>query len=168
MVSFGPNTQSLNYTHMSEFQDLKGALCIQPTKNTVWDYIYNHPQLTKAKKLIIKANLVTTMNNEQYNTTVFLANDSALAYLTDDLIKKMDIGTARNIILASSIHGKIDRRVLKSSYTLILPSKIPYLYIYANNTNNNTTLINGYPVKEFDIRLQNGMIHLTSNLVSGY
>lgn len=167
MVSFGPNTQSLNYTHMSYLEDTRGELCIQPSMNSVWDYIYNNPDLTKVRKLIIKANMVDNMNDDMYNTTLFLADDKALAYLTDEAIQEMDIGMARNIILACSVQGKIDESVLTSSFSVIIPSKLSYLYVAISNTNKNT-LINGFPITKFNIPLKNGMIHLTSNLISGY
>ena len=51
MVSYGPDVQSLNYTHMYSFTDYRDTVGRQPcaTNGTVFHYIVNHGEMKKFK-----------------------------------------------------------------------------------------------------------------------
>src|SRR3990167_6465037 len=115
MVSYGPDIQSLNFTHMSSFVDYRCAekgkngrkpeLCVK--ENTIYDYIRNSPDFTLFKKIVERAGMMGQLNESQADFTILIPTDSYLRNIPKEYFEKMDDGLARQILASSSINRKI-------------------------------------------------------------
>jgi len=156
MVSLIPSTQSLLYNHMSFFTDLRSfsdpVFC--QTKNSVYDYLCENKRFLKFKKMIEKADAVPFYNESKL--TLFIIEDCFLENLN---IEKEDINSCRKILNSLTLKTVLTKEYLKSSPLSFFSNKMGDR-ILVENSNNETFLNNSNVIKEFDINLQNGVIHV--------
>lgn len=168
MTAMVPCSTSYDNTHMYSFVDYRPhdnpTICLN--KNTVFEYIYNHPKLTKFAKILKKANQVAQYSRPELNITLFIPTDE---YLSEPLeyYESIDPGTALNILAVSSLNNQIDGNLIRSSPVCNYITRDPYSYntLYVTNISGVTKLNNCIKVIEFDVKLSNGIIHLTDGLV---
>ena len=164
MVSYGPDVQSLNYTHMYSFTDYRDTVGRQPcaTNGTVFHYIVNHGEMKKFKSIVEMAMMEGYLNDSQFNSTIFIPLDR---YISDNYIKQLDIGLAREIVKASILDRKINSDLLNSTPVTYYYTKNPlmrmyYTYLYGKSVINNCST-----VLKYDINLSNGLIHIINGLI---
>ena len=170
MTYCGPYSQSYNFTHMFDMPDLRGPLpkiIAQP--NTLLSTIDNHPDFTKYKYMVDRANLRDTLNSKQSDFTLFIPSDKALSMkVDDDYFVNMDILTARSIVRTSMLNKRISSEILEDS-----PNAYYYTMDKANRlcvTNiSRQTYINGdIKVIYKDIVTNNGIIQVVDGLIIPY
>lgn len=170
MTSIGPYSKSYDNTHMWDFSDLRSSkitpeLCIN--KNTAYDYISRHPEMKKFNALIINAGRVGEMSQHEFNSTIFVPLDKYLQHPLS-VYKKLDRGTARNILAVSTLNDKIDSKLIRSSPVSSFMTKDPYNsnYIYVTNISGVTEINKCTKIIEYDVKLDNSIIHITDNLIT--
>jgi hypothetical protein len=165
MVSFAPNTQSYLYNHMSFFTDYetdKNPLCCL-NKNTIYDWLSCNVNMKKFKKLVDKANMRGTLNDEQANVTLFAVPDRFLN-LTNNYIDSIDEGSAREIIFSLLILRQLGRDLITSSPVSYFYTKNPAMRMYITNINGITTVNECSKIIQFDNWCDNGIIHVLDNI----
>ena len=167
MTYCAPNSHSYNFTHMFDMPDLRGPLpkiIAQP--NTLLSIIDNHPDFTKFKFMVNRANLRDTLNSTQSEFTLFIPSDKALSMkINDDYFINMDILTARSIVRTSMLNRRISSEVIEDS-----PNAYYYTIDKANrlciSNISGQTYINGdIKVIYKDIMANNGIIQVIDGLI---
>lgn len=131
-----------------------------PENSVMWYIEKFHP---KYAMIVKKAKLDWQMADPQFRGTVFLPLEKSL---NDDNILNMDINTARKIVKYHFMVGIFPKDVLYTSKYQQLQSTIKGHYIWAYITDKNVLVLNNTtPVIFFDIKLNNGIIHIIPNLL---
>lgn len=166
MTTTGPYSQSLNRTHMFSFVDYRGKSEIIdcPADNTLMSHINTHPQLTKFKKVVNRARMGAQLSQKEANFTLFAPLDQHLKQ-PDHYFDNMDDGTARQIVAASLMDRQIDGNLLKSSPVSYYHTKNSQMRMYVTNICDQTELNQCARVVKFDVPTNNGVIHLTDNII---
>lgn len=168
MVSYGPDSQPADMTHMYLFTDYrnpkdKHKICTN--KGSIFDFIYNAKNFTKFRKIVDKAMMVGQLNSLQADMTVFIPSDNYLQHVPNDFIEYMDDGMARQILAASTLNRRIDKELLTSSPVAYYITRNPSMKMYMTNINDKTVINGNVNVVHFDVPCANGLIHLVDNLI---
>jgi hypothetical protein len=120
--------------------------------------------------LVEKAGLDGIFNsNTEFDTyTLFVPSDTYLVKRFDvNSIKNMDMYTAREIVLYSSLNRQIYMPFLRSSPAMYINTRIPGSRILVENIKSDgvTTLDGCVKIIEGDIVATNGVIHVVNNLL---
>jgi hypothetical protein len=168
MTSSGPNSQSYNFTHMFQFNDINGNLPkLHYTKGSIMYLIDTHPEFTKFCYLIKLAEMDIILDNIQSNFTLFVPADSELKYKIDpEVFLNMDKGTARTILKSSILDGRIPSELLTDSPSAYFNTNCPPNRLFITNINGNTRINNSFNVIHFDILANNGIVHVVDNLIN--
>lgn len=163
-----PSSQGYNNIHMWDFSDLRSSrpaeLCTPA--DTVYDYISRHPHMKKFASIIARAGMIGALSEKQFDTTLLAPLDTYLPE-PQKFFDNMDRGQARRIIAVSTLNSKIDGQLLRSSPVSSFATKDPYNanYMYVTNISGVTRINQCATVIEYDIRLGNGILHITDNII---
>lgn len=168
MVSCGPNTDFLNFTHMFDETDLRGPLPIQkPCKNSLLDIIENTPDFSIFFYMIKLSKLQNLLTLLQANFTIFIPSDKELlSYIDKNYFINMDPNTAYNIVKSSILKYRLSSDILEDS-----PAAFFYTYddyssrLFITNISGNTYINNNIKVIKKDILATNGIIHVIDGLI---
>ena len=167
MATFQFDVQSRNFNHMSFFQDYNNEnpksnrLCVN--KNSISDYILKNCK--KFAILLEKAQSIGKYDSEQADYTIFIPTDKALQNVPFEYFTEMDVGTAHQILNASTMNRVIDKKILISSPIFYLDTLNKVARLFITNINNQCMLNKRVTIYQFNIKCANGMIHLTDNLL---
>jgi uncharacterized surface protein with fasciclin (FAS1) repeats len=128
------------------------------------NHIDKHPQLTKFKKVVERAGLGAQLAQKEANFTLFAPLDQHLkqpAHYFDH----MDDGLARQIVASSLMDRQIDGALLKSSPVSYYATKNSKMRMYVTNICDRTEINQCATVVKFDVPTDNGVIHLTDNII---
>ena len=162
MAYIGPNTMSLNYTHMSDIK-VSG----KPPKvytNTLLDFINNRNDTILFSLIVKRANYEKFLSNIQTNVTLFIPQDKYI-YNLRQFIDNMDILTARKIVQSSMINRKICCSLLKASPHIYLTTSLPANKLEVINLNGQTSLNGSIQVLDGGVEVDNGVIHFVTRLI---
>jgi uncharacterized surface protein with fasciclin (FAS1) repeats len=157
---------SFMYTHMYSFTDLRGpkpTMCIN--KGSIYDFINSNPSFSKFKTIVTRANMSAQLNEPQANFTIMIPPNEHLQHIPQDYFDKMDDGLARQILKASSINRIIDKNLITSSPVSYFYTQNKEMRIYITNIGNKTVINNCSNIIQYNISLNNGMIHIVDNLI---
>ena len=166
MVSIGPNSQSLNFTHMWNQRDLRGILPLkQYTENYLMYHIDKNPDFTKFNYMVKLAKLETMYDGYQSNFTIFIPSDALISKLGEDIFLNMDQNTAKKIVKSSTLKEKIPIELLEDCkatyvYTIDIPNRL-----FISNIRNETFINNNSKVVYANMMATNGIIHVVDNLL---
>src|SRR3990167_2850050 len=165
MVSCGPDVQNQSFTHMFTFVDYK---CNNEQsayeKGSLYDYL-TKPEFSKFREIVNRANMIGFLSGCQADCTLFVPNNSVLGSIPMSFFQKMDDGYARDIVNASIIGRKIDKRLLISSPVSYFHTRNLAMRMYVTNINNHTKINNCVDVVNYDIMLNNGILHVVNGLI---
>ncbi len=168
MVSYGPDIQNQNFTHMWSFVDYRSSvepqLCVN--SGSIYDYINRHPEMKKFKIVIDRAMMSGQLNDEQANFTILIPLDGFLKHIPDEYFQTMDNGLARQILNASTMNRRIEGDLLVSSPVAYYYTRNPAMRLYVTNINRKTRVNNCSNVVQFDIKCTNGLIHIVDNIIA--
>lgn len=168
MVSVGPDKQSYNYTHMWSFPDLRGpeekhVLATRP--DSMFNFLYKNPEFSKFTKIIQKALMAGQYDNYDANFTLFAPKDESLKSVPQEFFDNMDTGLAKQIVDASTLPRKIDKKALISSPVSYIVTRDSTYRMYVTNISGKTRINNLAEVVEYDNMLNGGIIHVVDNLI---
>jgi hypothetical protein len=168
MVSYGPDIQNMNFTHMTEFVDYRSKVAPQICINSgsIYDLIHKHPQMTKFKLIVHRANMIGRLNDEQAQCTVFIPLDDFLKHIPDSYFQTMDDGLARQIVDASTLKVPIDGNLLISSPVAYYYTRNDKMRMYITNISRKTEVNKCATVIKFNIPCSNGIVHIVNNIVA--
>ena len=131
MVYIGPNTQSLNYTHMFGTPELRGKTLpfekddkilinndtgFYAGKNTIIGQIYLHSDFSHFKYILEKSGLQEVYGDNHTNFTIFVPSDNAIKDKYDEnFFVSIDKFIARKIVRGLTLRRKIPSSVLNDS-----------------------------------------------------
>lgn len=168
MVSYGPDIQNCNFTHMYSFVDYKnptGVTTPCTIEGSIYDYISKRKDMCRIKSIIDKANMIGQLSDCEANFTLFIPTDNYLEHIPQEFFDNMDVGEAKQIIQSSMMWRSIDKKLISSSPVSYYITKNPQMRMYVTNIGGKTRINNCGMIKEFDIELNNGMIHITDMLI---
>jgi hypothetical protein len=166
--TFG-NDPMLDYKIANNIKDLNKLKTPKNKSDTqdVYSIIFNNEEFSLTKYLIQLAKLEYMFSDAQFNSTFFLCPDEKLEKCIDiNVLRNMDLLTARNLLLYNTLNGLINTDTLRSSTDLKLITRIPY-EVFTNmymTIFNGQILLNNKIVVEKEIEACNGLIHLTSEI----
>ena len=166
MVSIGPYSQSLNFTHMWNQRDLRGILPLKKyTENSLMYHIDKNPDFSKFKFMVKLAKLETMYDGCQSNFTIFIPSDTLIKDLGEDLFLNMDQNTAKKIVKSSTLNEKIPIELLEDCkatfiYTIDRPNRL-----FVSNIRDETFVNNNAKIVHSDIMATNGIIHVVDKLL---
>lgn len=168
MVSCGPDTQSYLYTHMWSFVDRRKGpeakkMCVDD--KSIFGFIYNNPMFSKFRLIIERAEMEGQLNSSQANCTIFVPPDANLKHIHESFFQKIDSGTAKQILNASTLNRKIDKSLITSSPVAYYTTKDPKFKMYVTNISGKTRINNCATVIGYNGDFSNGMIHLVDNII---
>ena len=167
MVSYAPNTQSYNFTHMYDFQDLRAKkqpeMCITP--GTLYDFIAKN-NFTKIKLIIDRAKMSGQMMDPQADCTLIIPTDDFLSDIPDEYFSRMDDGLARQLLDSCTLNRKIEGKLLRSSPVCYYFTRKPEMRMYVTNISSKTKVNNCVNVVSFDNMTSNGIIHVVDGLIT--
>jgi uncharacterized surface protein with fasciclin (FAS1) repeats len=170
MTSLGPYTQSLNFTHMFDMPDLRGARKSQVCPNSLLAIIDDEKNDFSLYSYLVKlAGLSTELMEPQANFTLFIPSDTFIRQKNlESVILKMDRSSARHLILSTMLNNKITTDLLMISkackfITRDPPNNLNVLYV------NNKITINGKAhIVKGDIEAVNGIIQVIDDVLFPY
>lgn len=167
MVSYTPNTQSYLFNHMSFFTDYRSdkapEMC--KNKNSIYYYISKNPKFSKFKKIVDHAQMMGFLDSDQANCTLFIPNNDSLKNIPEAYFDFMDDGLAKQIIAASTIPRKLAKDLLTSSPVCYYYTRNPEMRMYVTNINNQMKINECINVLQFDVWLENGIVHIVDNII---
>lgn len=166
MSAAGPYSQSLDYTHMYDFNDINGIYpLIQYQKNSITDFLNSNNNFCKFNQILKLSGMVKIFDDKQANFTLFITPDIFFTEKDDIFLSNMDRSTAINIIKSNSLKNKITTDLFKSTmsayyYTQNNPDR-RLISIISNDIiiDNYAKLIKG------DVSVSNGLIHIIDKLI---
>lgn len=167
MVSYGPDIQSLNYTHMYSFVDYRGCRCEpQITKGSIYDYVNSQPDMKLFKKVIDNSLLTGQLNDKEANFTIFIPTDDYLKkYYHPNYFDNLDGNEAKSLMDSCILNRRISSDIIKSSPVAYYSTRNLAMRMFVTNISGETILNNCAKVVKFDINLNNGVIHIIDNLL---
>jgi len=163
MSSIGPYTQSYDFRHMYSFVDSRPHTIQTFTNpNSISGFILRNPKTTKFAEIVKKAGLIEQLNDPQLKVTMFIPTDEYLSKLN---VNDIDIGLARQIIHLSTLNYVIGKNILAASPVSQYITK-SYKQLYITNIRGKTQINQCAIITEFDIKLDNGLVHLTNNILT--
>ncbi len=168
MVSNGPNSQSYNFTHMFDMQDIRGTFPITVANpNSLLDIIRTNPDFSKYNYILKLSRLENLFNNIQANFTVFIPSDKALNQQYDESVfVNMDQNTAIHLIKMSMLNDRINGEILRDCPSAYYMTKDEANRILISNYNYNTYIDNSIRIIKMDVLAINGIIHITDGILS--
>jgi uncharacterized surface protein with fasciclin (FAS1) repeats len=165
MVSIGPYSQATNYTHTFDIPDLRGPLPKRTFREgTLSCVIENHPDFSMFRHIVNTAQLENIYDDLQANMTVFVPSDQQLRAKGID-VTNLDIGSARNIVNASSLNRRITRDILEDSPASYFLTRNPNIRLFISNINDRTYINNNVNIIHKDMLCTNGIIHVIDSML---
>lgn len=161
MVSYAPDRQNQNFTHMYSFVDYRGTKEYIPSSGTVYDMIYKNSEFSKFRQLVDRANMKIMLDKSELDCTIIICKDKD--FNID--IEMLDIGSARQILNCCILNKKLNKFLLKSSPVAYYYTRNPEMRLYITNISDTTRINNCYTINEFDLSCNNGIIHVASGLI---
>jgi len=152
---------------MYDFADLRS--CEPPKfvpneKSLMW-YITNNSELSKFKRIIDRANLFPTLSNIQGNCTLFIPTNAYLENYNEDFFSRLDVGSARQIVNCTVIDRFIDKDIITALPVGYYTTRNKQNRMYVTNISGQTELNDRARIVQYNICLNNGMIHIIDNLL---
>jgi len=172
MVSYTPDTQPMNYTHMYSFEDLNGSLngsqdeyslCTNP--DSLFGMIYNNKNYSRFKTIIDRSCMAGQLDQKQADFTLFAPPDHYLMKYPESFFTKMDDGFARQILKASMLNRRIGDELIKSSPCAYYYTLNPEMRMYVTNIDKDTIINNRCKVISKAVCLDNGLFYAINNLI---
>lgn len=169
MTSSGPYSESLNYTHMFDFTDIRGQY---PTKTynsgSIMSFVNNNIDMTFFRYLIKLAGLDTFLDDPQANLTIFIPSDVILRSkgINETNILNIQRDLARTIVNSSIMTRQISRLLLQNSPASYFNTIDGVNRMFITNIDDNVCINDYIYVIGFDIECNNGIIHIVDTLIS--
>lgn len=166
MTSCGPNSQSLNFTHMFDIIDKRGKYPIKTScPNSLLDIIQKHPDFSKFYYMVKLAQLEHILNCNQADFTIFIPSDKALSMnVNDNIFINMEKCTAFNIVKSSMLNNRIPSEILEDSLTSYYYTTDNANRLSITNILGQTYINNNIRIIKKDILANNGIIHITDGM----
>lgn len=166
MVSIGPYSEAMNFTHMFDIPDLRGNLPKKVETPGSLSYLLTiNPDFSKFRYMLRLAKLDNIYNDCQADFTIFVPSDKAIQDIPDEIFTNMDSSTARTIIKSSTLNRKITSDILEDTRgTYIITQSTPNRLLITNN-NGNTYIDKTIKIIKKDIIATNGIIHVVDKLI---
>lgn len=168
MVTLGPDTQSTNYSHMYDFQDLSNPerpqICLN--KGSLYHFLVKHPDFTRFSEIIRRAKMDGQLNELEADFTLFIPSDNYLQHIPNEYFEKMDDGLARQILNSSTMRRKIDKYLITSSPVAYYSTLDPRMRMYVTNISGVTRINNCASIVKYGLNFSNGTIHVVDNLIA--
>ena len=168
MVSLGPYNESTDFKHMYNFVDINNNIPkkkIYP-QNSIMDMIDKIPDFSIFKNIVTIAKLDDKLSDIQANFTIFIPSDEQIkTKYSSAFIKNIDYGLARQILNISIMKGELDKDLLQSSPTCILPTMDRSNSIRINTVNNISLLQKDIKIIHFNHKCNNGIIHVIDKIL---
>ena len=162
MVSIGPYSESLNFTHQF---DLHPAKVSKPKpRNSLWGLLQINPEFSAFKEIVKKAKLDGKLDDPQTNLTLFVPSNSYLN-LPPGYLENMDTLTARKLVNFSCLNRKISLKLIKAQPVIKFITKLPTNKLYVTNLNCQTVLHGDTILLYGDIEVDNGLIHVIDKIM---
>ncbi len=166
MVSTGPYTEAMNFTHMFDIPDTRGPLPIRiETPGSLSYLVANHPDFSKFRYMLRLAKLDGLYNDCQANFTIFIPSDYELRNIPDSVFINMDNATARHIVLSSTLNRKITADILEDSKAMYFLTRDPPNRLLVTNNEDRTYINRDINIIHKDMIATNGVIHVIDALI---
>jgi uncharacterized surface protein with fasciclin (FAS1) repeats len=167
MVSSGPYTESLNFTHMFNKNDLHGPFpLIENIPGTLSYIISSNPDFSIFKYILRLSKMENIYNDPKINSTLFIPSDKALHNIPSDVFTSMDYYAARQFILSSTLRNKITRDIIEDSPASYFITQNKRNHLFITNINGRTYLNKDINVIHKDLHAINGIIHVIDALIA--
>lgn len=168
MVSYGPDVENYNFTHMYSFVDYRPDKLPEVfiNKNSIYAIIHGNPAFSIFRKIVEKANMIGVLNEMQGGFTVLVPVDSSLSHIPKKYFECMDIGLAKQIVKACCINGCIDKFLLTSSPVAYYYTLNPDMRMYITNIGGVTRVNNCANIIKFDMIATNGVVHVIEGFIA--
>lgn len=168
MTASFPYNESRNYTFMFDLQDLREPIAqVRGCPNTVLEYLKkNDTKFSGFLHIIKKAKMEDIFAQPQFFRTVFVPTND---YLDMEVVKNIDQGSAKSIINFSTLQRTIDKELLTASPASYFISEYkPLPQLLVTNISGVTQMNGCAKIIDFDIRLDNGIIHVIDSPLVPY
>ncbi len=167
--------QALNMTHMFDFTDLRTCVPspFRLNDKTISWYIFTNKETSIFKKILIRSGLTDVFSSSQANATLLIPTDSFIraGLFQNDPEKEsiffdlLDVGSAKDIVNASTLVNYINGDILRANPNSYFTTKNHKMRMYVCNVSGETYINDTIKVVQYDLCLENGFIHLVSDLV---
>ncbi len=162
MVSIGPYTESLNFTHQF---DLHPAKVAKPKpRNSLWGMLETNPEFSAFKRIVSKAKMEGHLNDPQTDLTLFVPSDRYLD-LPPGYLENMDLLTARKMVNFAALNRKIPLSLITAQPVIKLVTRLAANKMYVTTLNCRTVLHGATNLLYGDIEVGNGLIHVVDSIL---
>lgn len=169
MVSIGPYTEVMNFTHMFDIPDNRGPLPVKKeTPGSLAYLVANHQDFKRFRYMLRLAKLDGLYNDCQANCTIFVPSDESLKGIPDDVFINMDDATARHIINSSTLNRKITADILEDNPARYFLTRNPHNRLLVTNVGDRTYIERDINIIHKDMMATNGVIHVIDALIKPY
>ena len=163
MVSIGPYSQTSNFTHMFDQPDLRGDIEEYINPNSLMSKLYNNNEFSQFIRIVEIAKLNNILEDIYSTYTLFIPKNNTK--LNENFFHSLDISTARQIVLSSTLNYLISPELIKQFPATQLTTKNKNYKLYITNINKKTKINNKINLLEQTIQCGNGIIHIIDNLI---
>ena len=163
MTSIGPNSNSLNFTHMYDFVDLRGPLPLpleSMNQGSLLWHINNIQEISNFLDIINIAKVDKKLDDLSNSYTIFAGKNGTFTFN-----ESLQRGTASQIIQTNMMNRKIPIELLENSYSAEYPTLHRVSKIYTNIKDGHLTL-NGKVKITNQIMCENGILYITDGLLT--
>jgi uncharacterized surface protein with fasciclin (FAS1) repeats len=162
MSAIGPNSQSLNYTHMFDMYDINGIYpLIKYNKNSITDFLNSNKNFCKFKRILDLSGMTNIFDDKQANFTLFVTPDNYFTNIDNIILTTMDQATARCIIKSHSLNNKITTDIFRTTRAgYYYTENNPLRRLIIISPNNDIIIDNDAKIIKGDISATNGIIHI--------
>ena len=162
MVSLYPDKSSLNISYLWNKHDLRqNSPCpFLIDKESIAGKIFSNKNLSNFASILNKSGLITRYTSKQANCTLFASINRSTPNSS-----LMTIGDCVEIIRLCTLNRKIDSDLLTQSPCSKFNTRNNDHNLLIINVNGKTTINNVSNIINFDIKCNNGLIHIVDNIL---
>lgn len=162
MVSIGPYTQSLNFTHQF---DLYPAKVAKPRpRNSLWGLLELNPEFSSFRDIVKISKMEGIFNDPQTDLTLFVPSNSYLN-LPPGYLENMDLLTAKKLVSFATLNRQISLSLITAEPVIQFITKLPANKLYVTTMNCMTTLQGNTRLLYGDIQVDNGVVHVIDRIL---
>ena len=167
MVSIGPYTERYDKRHQWDFADLRGCpKPYLPIEGSVMDIINKTPDFSIFRHIVKTAKMEKYLSEQFLFSTVLIPSDEHIKdKISLDFLNNLDIADARNIVMYSCMKRKLDRRYIQSNPSIYFITKNDLHRMYVTTIAGITEFPDCTHVIHWNHATNNGLIHVTDNLL---
>jgi uncharacterized surface protein with fasciclin (FAS1) repeats len=167
MTAMMPSNESKDYQFMYNLPDLRGE-CIPVTERptSILGFLNKHTDFSKFTRILNIANMHTMFDMIQFDKTVFVPINAGIS---DEFMETIDQHKAKALINFCMMKRVVNKTIIAGTpASYFITDYKPCSKLLVTNNNGVSILNEQATILDYDINLDNGVIHIIDNILVPY